>query len=201
MTDLISLECYKEYKQIKSTDRDGKLQTLITQVSALIENYCNRKFTLHSAVENAKVEWFDGQTNEVELTEFPVISVESVKTSTNGGMTQEELTEADSTQAGYFVDLEAGRVMTQKAVDQFITSYDIPYRSLEITYTAGYTQDTIPEDLKLATQDLVHYYEENENKPTQALLGATLDNPQPYLANSFPPHIRRILDLYRFSPN
>jgi hypothetical protein len=76
----------------------------------------------------------------------------------------------------------------------------VPYRSLEVTYTAGYTNDTFPEDLKLALMDLVTYYEETESKPTKSMLGGTLDNPLPYLANSFPPHIRRILDLYRYSP-
>jgi hypothetical protein len=195
MADLIELDCYKEYKNIKSTARDGHLQTLISQVSALVENYCNRTFIQHS-----KVEWFDGQTNSVELTEFPVIAVTSVKTSEDGGVNQTTLVEADSTKAGYFVDLEMGTVMTQRMVNKFIDDYEIPYRSLEIEYVAGYaSQENLPEDLKLAVQDLVHYYEESESKPTQSLLGATRDNPQPYLANSFPPHIRRILDLYRYS--
>jgi len=200
MTDLINLDCYKEAKNINSTERDGKIQTLITQCSALIENYCNRQFIAYSAVANARVEWFDGQTNKVYLKEFPVLSVESVKTSADGGINQDTLTEADSTAGGYFVDLEEGSVFTQQVINNFITSYNLPYRSLEITYTAGYTEDTIPEDLKLCVIDLVHYYESGENIPTKSMLGATLDNPIPYSANSFPPHIRRILDLYRYSP-
>ena len=48
--------------------------------------------------------------------------------------------------------------------------------------------------------DIVAYIEDNQEKPTQNLLGATIDNPLPYIANSFPPHIRRVLDLYRYSP-
>jgi hypothetical protein len=197
MTDLVKLSDYKEYKGINSSTRDGKFQNLITMVSALVENYCNRKFIDYSVTP--KVEWFDGKTNVAYLKEFPVITVTSVKTSADGGETQTTLMEADSTKAGYFVDLESGIVMTQIAANNFIDSYDTPYRSLEISYTAGYTSDTLPEDLKLAIMDLVTYYEETESKPTKSLLGGTLDNPLPYIANSFPPHIRRILDLYRYS--
>jgi hypothetical protein len=200
MTELISLSCYKDSKGITSTTNDGKISTLITRVSDLIENYCGRKFMLYSVSQTARVEWFDGQTNEVELTEFPVISVVSVKISSDGGVTQETLTEADSTSSGYFVDLENGTVMTQQTINNFIDSYNIPYRSLEITYTAGYTEATLPEDLKLCAIDLVHYYIKEESTPAKSMLGATLDTAQPYIANSFPPHIRRILDLYRFSP-
>lgn len=200
MTDLISLDCYKEYKEINNPKRDGKLQSLIGRVSALIENYCNRKFIDYSVSNTARVEWFDGKTNTVELTDFPVIAVISVNVSTDGGMTQETLTEAASDKAGYYVDLEAGTVFMQQVINNFIDSYDVPYRSLEITYTAGWTQDTLPEDLKLVALDLVHYYEANENVISKSLLGGNLDNPQPYIANSFPPAIRRVLDLYRYSP-
>jgi hypothetical protein len=197
MADLIDLDCYKEAKDIKSTTKDGKIQTLITQVSALVENYCNRAFTTYSTT--AKIEWQDGQTNKVFLKEFPVISVVSVKTSADGGVTQTTLTEGASDKSGYFVDLEEGSVFTQQVISNFIDSFDVPYRSLEIAYTAGYTVNNIPEDLKLCIIDLVHYYENGESVPGKSLLGGTLDNPQPYIANSFPPHIRRILDLYRFS--
>lgn len=198
MADLISLDCYKENKIITSTKRDGKIQALITQVSALIENYCNRLFTTYSTT--AKIEWHDGRTNKVWLDAFPIITVTSVKISSDGGVTQTTLVEGDSAKAGYFVDLEEGTVFTQNVIDNFINSYDVPYRSLEIEYTAGYTEDNLPEDLKLCTIDLVHYYESGENIPSKSMLGATIDNPLPYTANSFPPAIRRVLDLYRFSP-
>lgn len=198
MTDLITLECYKENKDINSSTRDGKIQALITQVSALIENYCNRLFTTYST--NEKVEWHNGKTNKVWLDAFPVIAVTSVKTSVDGGITQVLLVEGDSAKAGYFVDLEEGTVFTQQVIDNFISSYDVPYRSLEIEYTAGYTEDNLPEDLKLCTIDLVHYYESGENILSKSMMGATIDNPQPYTANSFPPAIRRVLDLYRYSP-
>ena len=199
MADLIRLADYKEYKNINSTSRDGKIQSIISSVSALIENYCARKFVDYSDVSTPKVEWHDAKTSYITLKEFPVISVISVKTSEDGGVTQTTLTEASPDKTGYFVDLDAGTIFTQVSTQKFLTSYDVAYKSLEITYTAGYTLDTVPEDLQLCVLDMVHYYENDENAPSKSLLGATIDNPQPYIANSFPPHIRRILDLYRYS--
>lgn len=199
MADLIELSEYKEYKQITSSTRDGKIQNLITQVSALIENYCARKF-LDYASSPGVTEWFDSDSEIVYLKHFPLIGVNSVNTSIDGGLTQVALTENSSTADGYFVDLENAAVRTQKIGTKFLSKsyYNTPYRSLEINYNAGYTE--VPEDLKLAVIDLVAYYEDQENKPTQALMGATIENPLPYVANSFPPHIRRVLDLYRYSP-
>ena len=197
MTDLISLDCYKENKLITSSTKDGKIQALIIQVTALIENYCNRLFTAYST--NPKIEWHDAKTNKVWLEAFPIILVTSVKTSVDGGITQVTLEEGDSAGAGYFVDTEEGTVFTQQSIDKFLNSYNVPYRSLEIEYTAGYTEDTLPEDLKLCTIDLVYYYDAGENIVSKSMLGATIDNPLPYTANSFPPAIRRVLDLYRFS--
>ena len=199
MADLIELDEYKEYKQINSSTRDGKIQTLITQVSSLIENYCARSFTEYASSPGV-TEWFDSDTEIVYLKHFPLIGVNSVSISIDGGITQETLTESSTDYDGYFVDLENATVRTQKIGNKFLAkgNYNTPYRSLEINYNAGYT--TLPQDLRLAVMDLVAYYEDQENKPTQALMGATIENPLPYAANSFPPHIRRILDLYRYSP-
>lgn len=200
MTDLITLAEYKEYKDITNPNRDGRFTALISRVSDLIEHYCNRKFTLYAGSGNAKTEWHDGKTDIIYLKEFPVIVVESVKTSTDGGITQITLTEASSGNDGYFVDIEEGIIFSQIKNKKFVPSYNTPYRSLEVTYQAGYQEDEIPQDLKLAALDLVDYYEGGEKDPTKSLMGASIENPLPYIANSFPPHIRRILDLYRYSP-
>lgn len=200
MTDLVSLSDYKEYKNITSSTRDGKFQAIITQASALVENYCARKFVDYASSPGV-TEWFDAKTEIVQLKHFPLVQVNSVYTSIDGGITQTALTQDDPSYAGFFVDLENAQVRTQTTGTKFLTSYNTPYRSLEINYFAGYEdRDALPEDLKLAIMDIVTYYEDQENKPTQTLMGATVENALPYNANSFPPHIRRILDLYRYSP-
>lgn len=201
MTDLVKLSEYKEYKGIKSADRDGKFQGLITQASALVENYCARKF-LDYASSPGITEWFDSNQEIVYLKYFPLIQVNSVNTSIDGGITQVAMTQDDPNGAGFFVDLDEGTVRTQKTGDKFLTkgNYNTPYRSLEINYFAGYSdRDSLPADLKYAIFDMIAYTEDEESKPTKSLLGTTIDNPLPYIANSFPPHIRRVLDLYRDS--
>jgi hypothetical protein len=202
MTDLVTLAEYKEFKNINSATRDGKFQTIITYASSLIENYCARKFVDYASSPGV-TEWFDSNTEIVYLKHFPLIQVNSVNISTDGGITQTALTQDDPDFAGFFVDLEEGTVRTQKTGDRFQTSsnYNTPYRSLEVNYFAGYSDvDNMPGDLKMAILDTISYIDSNEEKPSQALLGATIDNPLPYIANSFPPHIRRVLDLYRYSP-
>jgi hypothetical protein len=202
MTDLISLSDYKEYKGINSATRDGKFQAIITYASALVESYCARTFIDYASTPGV-TEWFDSHQEIVYLKHFPLIQVNSVDTSIDGGITQVAMVQDDPDSAGFFVDLENGAVRTQKTGDKFLEKsyYNTPYRSLEINYNAGYAdKDALPADLRLAILDIISYIESNEDKPTQNLLGATLDNPLPYVANSFPAHIRRVLDLYRYIP-
>ncbi len=199
MTELVTLDEYKSYKGIKNPNDDGKIQVLIAQISQLVESYCNRKFVEYYS-SPYRTEWFDAKTELVYLTEFPVVSVISVSTSTDGGLDQTTLTENDPVGAGYFVDLEEGIVRTQRTGTKFLDTYNTPYRSLEIIYQAGYDSENLPEDLKLSVLDLVDYYRDEQRHPTKSLLGATIENPLPAVASHFPPHIKRVLDLYRYSP-
>lgn len=194
MTELVTLEEYKQYKDIRNPEHEGRLQVLVVQVSALIENYCNRKF-LEYYNSPYRTEWFNGNTNSVTLTEFPVREVFSVMTSSDGGVTQIALVE----NTDYFVDLEHDKVITSKSSDKFISDYNTPFRSLEINYQAGYSTTNLPKDLKLAVFDLIEYYNDEQKHPSKSLLGATIDNPLPTISSQFPPHIKRILDLYRLS--
>jgi len=193
MADLVTLEEFKEYKGLKNPTDDGKNQLLVSFVSSLIENYCNRKFKDY--VLSDFTEWFDSKTDVVTLSGFPLISVTSVNISSDGGVTQTLL--SASSPIDYFVDIENGQVRTTVSGITFNSNYNTPYRSLEISYKYGYSD--IPSDLKLAVFDTIDYYRDNKNVPSMNLAGASIDNPQPYIANSFPPHIRRILDLYRYS--
>jgi hypothetical protein len=193
MAQLITLTEYRDYKGMKSTDKDEQILGIIIQISELVETYCDRKFKDY--VDEDKTEWFDGKTNVVYVSEFPLLSITSVNVSTDGGVTQTLLTEADPDKEGYFVDLEENRIVTQISTQNFMDFYDTPYRSLEIAYKAGYTE--IPEDLKLAIFNLVDYYRDQEYTINKNLLGGTIENPIATPPISFPSHIRRVFDLYR----
>ncbi len=200
-TDLITLEAYKEYKGVKNTDKDGRRQLLISLASQLVKNYCGRTFLDHVDIE--KVEYSDARTDEVVVKEWPLISVTHVKVSDDGGITQTDLVEDSTDLDGYFVDVENSKIFTQIENTQFLDVVNHPFRSFEVSYLAGYTEDNAglvaetPLDLRLAMFDLVVYYEDNEKALNKTMASATLDNPAPKLANDFPPHIKRILDLYR----
>jgi len=199
--DLITLEAYKEYMGVKNTDKDGKRQLLISLASKLVKTYCGRTFI--DNVDTDKVEYFDGRVSEVQLAEWPLLSVTHVKTSIDGGVTQITLTADDVEKEGYFIDLEDNKITTQLEGVPFLISIDHPHKSLEVSYAAGYTEDDdgvtadTPLDLRLALFDLVSYYENNEKTLSKSIASATIDNPSAKNDNDFPPHIKRILDLYR----
>jgi hypothetical protein len=193
MADLITLTDYKENKGITSTTNDDRYEALITQASEFIENYCNRRFLDY--VTNPVTEWFDGATNVVYPTHFPIIEVVEAAISPDGGITQYVLEENHPDGLGFFVDKQTDCIRTQNMHVQFISPYSTPYRSLEVSYKAGYP--SLPEDLKLATISLVDYYFDKEYTPSKSLAGANLDNQMPFATSSLPAHIRRVLDLYR----
>ncbi len=199
--DLVTLVAYKEYRGVTNPDKDGKRLLLISFVSQLIKSYCGRTFIDY--VDTNKVEQFDARQSCVNLAEWPLISVVSVKTSANGGIDQTLLTENDGDALGYFVDADNAKILTQIEDEPFLYEVDHPYKSLEVTYTAGFTVDDlglepeIPSDLKLAVFDTVMYYEDNEKSTSKVMASVSLDNPMPVISSDFPAHIKRILDLYR----
>jgi len=67
-------------------------------------------------------------------------------------------------------------------------------RAVKVTYNAGYT--SAPSDLKLATMDYIKMLHKQTQENNTNILQGEHANKYPLSAN-FPPHVRRILDLYR----
>jgi len=196
MTSLVDLQDYKEYKQITETKTDPYREALITYVSTLVENYCNRKFVEYASSPGV-IEYHSALTNRVYLNHFPVLEVYSVETSPDSGNTYTALSEGyQSTNDGYLVDYENAIIMTQNQRTPFLYSCDLEYNSFKVSYRAGYETE-IPSDLQLAIFDLVHYYEHEESSVRKTMMGATLENPLAFNDVDFPAHIKRILSLYR----
>ncbi len=72
-----------------------------------------------------------------------------------------------------------------------------PYPSgVKVEYRAGYESGSVPYDLQLATLDFIKLlYKQDQEKKGFSFEGERGDSFP--LAGNFPPHIRRILDLYR----
>ncbi len=192
MTDLITLEDYKEAEGISTPKDDLKLNALIPSVSQLVKTYCGTSFVDYyssNKIETFSINW---ATNLVQLTETPLVSIVSVE-------------ERDDYSSSY---------TTVPATEYFAdTTLDVVYRvstqggkknwpggpaAVKITYKAGY--NTCPADLKLAVIDLITYYHKDEHKERKVMGGASIQNSASTTQSNnvaFPDHIKRVLDLYK----
>jgi len=190
MADLITVDRYKEIEGITSTKEDTKLEIFVPAVSQLVKTYCGNSIVDYystTKVETFSINW---QTNLVQLTESPVVSLSTVRI-------RESITEAYKT-------LQSTEFYLEESTDTVFYINGNNYRnwpegpgSVKITYNAGYA--SCPADLELAVADLVTYYLKDEHKVRQTLSGATRENPESSLRNgvAFPDHIKRVLDLYK----
>ena len=188
MTELISLDDYKTYKLINSNENDTRLSRIVSSVNSYVVNYCGRTFLDYYSTD--KVEYFDATRSMAYLSEMPLISITSVKTSSDGGVTQVALTENED----YFVDIDNDRILAYNG--SYFLATSITFKSLEITYKGGYAK--IPEDLKIGILDLVEYYNKEEYIPNRNAGSSSIT----FITNRtdtklLPAHIGRVLDIYR----
>ena len=189
--NLVTLEEFKIYKNINSTEQDTLINNLIERVSAQIKDYCNR--SLIDYYTTNKIEYFNATNDTVFLREYPILSVSSVKTSSDGGSTFDTtLTEYTD----FYIDYDTGEVTS--ALSAFLTTaLAKSNRTLQIIYRGGYKK--LPTQLRQAALDLVEYYRQNQYTPRQDFQDFSNENVgfRAQDAAMFPSHIRRIIDHYR----
>ncbi len=187
MRDLIDIDEYKVYKNITSTEQDEILEQIIPSVSTLVKSYCARTFIdnydLGLEEFTPIVEIYNGGETIYYTSEQPIQGITSIEYSEDYGQTYTALVEFTD----YVLDLQNDRIALFNG-----DLISIP-NALKITYTGGYIN--LPNDLKLAVLDLISYYLKRESVPRKTS-GSNVSIE--YITNSdFPPHIKRILDLYR----
>ncbi len=185
--DLVTLAEYKSYKGITSVvPADDTIATkIITRVSALAKSICRRTFVDY--VNDAKVETHSGGNDRIYMLESPLLAFGGLELSTNYGASYTDLVEFTD----YAVDNEDGSIVAI-GEDAIFPKYVNGYR---ITYNCGY--ETLPEDLKLAVLDLVHYYVKNDMSVHSPKAPGTNTVQIEYITTtSLPAHIRRVFDLY-----
>ena len=194
MTDLITIEEYKDALGIESTKGDRKVSSLITSVSALVKTYCGN--SLVDFYSSDKIEKFtihrNWNTTAVQLTETPLVSVTTVEERANYSSAYVEVPSTE-----YYADFSVDAIYR---VTPTGNEYHWPVGpgSVKITYKAGYPE--CPADLQLAVVDLVTYYHKDEHKARQSIAGASVQNSSSSSQSnnvSFPDHIKRVLDLYK----
>jgi hypothetical protein len=179
----ITLEQYKTYAEITSTEKDRKLEMLINNVETIIKNYCGISFTSATYTED-----LDLEGNYVFLSEIPASSVTTVSYYDADGV----LTAIDAAEYRLYTG-ESMLELTNTAVSLIATSKYLN-KQVRVVYVAGYS--TIPLDVKQVTMDLVKYYDKSEYTPLMSSNIRSIDY-DVMSSVSFPPHIRRVLALYR----
>ena len=190
MTNLITVDKYKELEGISSTKEDTKLDIFVPAVSQLVKTYCGNSiidFYNTDKVETFNIDW---ATHLVQLTESPIVSVSSVEIRENITQAYTALESAD-----YYIDTTTDSIL--RVSGSGYRNWPQGAGAVKITYRAGYA--TCPLDLQLAVADLITYYLRDEHKARQSLSGATRENAESSIRNSpaFPDHIKRVLDLYK----
>lgn len=196
MVDLITLDEYKLAKSITKGNDDQVLEQLITNVSAIIQKYLGRDIVNTGIIE--EVFSFDYDTPYIYLDNYPI---------KNGSVVINPLTSSyyDSTvhlpyvSDTYVVDHAKGKLIRRGHCNWWPRGDDIIIIQYELD---GDDETEVPGPLKQVTIDMVTYYHKQEWRDSQQLMGASINN-QTGTGNtntpskSFPPHIQRILDLYK----
>jgi len=182
--DLITLQEYKTYASINSTNQDSVIQSLIPKISALIKQICRRTFVDY--LDDFKTETVRSCVNSrIVLGETPVTQVSSVEFSEDFGKTYTTLEEFTD----YVVDSE-----TVEFILPIFRDYN-KVNAFRVTYNAGYEE--LPQDLKLAILDLVTYYLRNDSA-VHSTKSVSPNTMQIEYINStnLPASIKRVLDLH-----
>ena len=185
---ILTLKEYKDYKNIASTNQDTELLKVIPAVNQTITSYCNRTFVDYYASD--KTEYFDATLEDYFPKEFPIVSVTSIKySSNNDGVYDTDLNQYTD----WVIDDEYSRIV---AVNNYFVSSPVPFNSGQLIYKGGY--EHLPEDITLAAVHLAEYYLEEGYTPRKSLAGASVDNVIiPDKTARMPAHVRRILEHYR----
>lgn len=199
MANLLSLDDYKIFKGITSDTNDDKLDALLTSISKLVRTYCSQEFDTYAG-SPGKTEYFDIQwnTHVVQLHESPVIAVEAVYERAAQSEAYTQLyTAGENDRYDWYFDSVTDAVFRTSETGGYM-NWPYGVGAVKVIYTAGFT--TIPDDIKLAVVDLVHYYDKAEYKQMLTIGSTTQQGaPNTQIRNDpgFPDHIRRVLDLYR----
>ncbi len=210
MAALITLGDIKDFLTIPDNNEDNRLRSLANYVSAAIESYCGREFA--SAVVTNEIH--DGGRTSVFAARIPVNNVASVEEydgiqyvpligpNAETGLRPNVGANADAV-INYLWYPDTGEISRHVIEGSGNPPLDIQTparfknfaRGVKITYNGGY--DTIPDDLKMAALDFVKLVWKNEQATSSFSLQGESKRNFSLSSNSFPPHIKRILDLYR----
>lgn len=164
-----------------------KIRAIAARCSDIIKKYTGQAFTEFYSSPKVEIHNNSIGSNIIYLSQAPVVDIVLVEEKTSDGTW---IPVSD-----FFLD-EGTNSLVRGA------PWSSELGGVRVTYTSGYP-DT-PLDIKQAVLDLTKFYNKEEYKDSQSLLGASVTHNNNNLAGgvskqyNFPPHIQRILDHYRF---
>jgi len=198
MADLFTIDDYKTYKALSSFSEDAKITPLISGVSQLIKTYCGRSFVDYYSTP--VTQFFNNiwQMEFIQLQESPVNNISAIyeRASITDSYT------ALSATSDYYLDNSTDCIYRINSSGTGFTSFAIGPGAIKVVYTGGYA--ACPDDLKLASMDLLTYYLKEDYKTNRSIGSASLNSAVPVGrlgsagSAAMPDHIKRVFDLYRF---
>lgn len=179
-SDLTTLAAVKQQFEIKNSTDDDLLERLISAASAFIGDYTGRG----SMISAAATEYYDGTGSAVlMLRRYPITAVAALKINGSSVAAAQPYPKE-----GFFFDQQS--VMLRGYL------FQRGLQNIEVSYTAGYAQDSIPADLQQACIDLVGFKYKNRqhiDETTKGLAGTTTS----YIQDELPKNLRLMLDNFR----
>lgn len=182
---LVTLQEYKDYYSINSTTNDTRLNLLVDLVSELVETYVSREIDSTTYTNKA----FELLGNYVYLDNFPVTTLTTLEYLHRDSKTWIVIPSED-----YYLEGDNGVLEILDPETTVLVAAD-RNKAIRATYEGGYL--TVPSDLKLAIFDLITYYNKREQTPVRSVQGQNIDNSAGINGSEMPPHIKRVLSLYR----
>lgn len=180
--NLITIDQYKDYKNITSTTDDTVINSLIPAMSMLVKNYCGRTFIDY--YNTNKTEYWSEGGSKIFLSEFPIQTIVSVKES--GDNFVDDITDW-VVDEDYYLDAERGFITTANGTD-----VKVSFNRIQVIYKGGYVET--PADLKLAIFHLVDYFRKEQFTQRKTLGVHTVEQ---NISDKMPGHIKRTLDAYK----
>jgi hypothetical protein len=125
----------KDYLGIEGTDADSLISELISEKTAFITNYCQRKFE-----QDEFTEYFDGGVQRILLKNYPVKEITSVS------IDSDRIFYSGTETEDYAIDLESGILTFDREIGKGAGV-------IEVVYIGGF--ESVPQDIGLACKKLV----------------------------------------------
>lgn len=185
MSQLCALADVKTYLGVTTTNTDAALTALITNVSAAIENYCNRTFAQATYTDT-----YNGNGRpSLYLREGPVTAVSAV---TVDGVSVPAA--ASATASGYVFD-DSMLYLRAGCPDRFNRGV----QNVTVSYTAGYS--AIPQDVNQACVEWVAFKFAKRSRIDEKSQTLGTAQTQAYDLSDMPASVKSALSSYiRFTP-